>query len=288
MTVYELLKSFEKNYIRERLRPTTQSGYMVNINNHILPHLAPIPLSDLDADDIDLLTETLRAEGLSNKSIVYVHATFRKALNYAIKRNLLVVNPYDLVDLPRPEDYTYVVLDGVAAGKLLEAAKNTRLYSAVLFALSYGLRRGEILGIRGSDYDRDLQALRIQRSCVYVRNRVFETPCKTKNGRRILLLSSDHAQILAQLRPDEPLVPYSQNVLNTEFAKLAASVGYPGLRFHDLRHTYATLMMKNGVSPKIVSSVLGHSDVSVTLDIYSHPDLESQKACLEVLKSVIG
>ena len=98
MNVYELLKSFEKNYIRERLRPTTQSGYMVNINNHILPHLAPILLSDLDSDDIDLLTETLRAEGLSNKSIVYVHATFRKALNYGIKRKFLDINPYEFVD----------------------------------------------------------------------------------------------------------------------------------------------------------------------------------------------
>ena len=284
MTVYELLKNFEINYIRERLRPTTQSGYMVNINNHIIPHLAPIELSSLSAEDIDGLTAQLHREGLSNKSIIYVHATLRKALNYAVKRGYIKHNVYDLVDLPRAEDYRYVTLDGKAARKLLAAARGKRIYPAVALALNYGLRRGEILGLKGSDFDSDTGAIYIQRSKNYVKNTVVETPCKTRNGRRLVLLAPEHAQLFRMLAPEEYLIKYSQYILNTEFSKLAETVGYPGLRFHDLRHTYATLMMKNGVSPKIVSNILGHSDVSVTLDIYSHPDIESQRVCLEVLK----
>lgn len=284
MTVYELLKSFEENYIRERLRPTTQSGYLTNINNHIIPHLAPVELSELTPDHIDSLTAQLHNEGLSNKSIIYVHATLRKALNFAIKRGELQSNVYALVDLPRSDDYTYVTLDSKGARKLIEAARGKRIYPAVILALNYGLRRGEVLGLRGSDYDPDVGAIRIQRSRNYVKNRVCETPCKTKNGRRLVLLAPEHQRFFRILGPNEYLFKYSQNVLNTEFAKVAKSIGYPGFRFHDLRHTYATLMMKNGVSPKIVSGVLGHSDVSVTLDIYSHPDVESQRVCLETLK----
>ena len=288
MTVYELLKSFEINYIRERLRPTTQAGYMNNINNHIIPHLATVEISAISPDHIDSLTALLHREGLSNKSIVYVHATFRKALNYAIKRGFIEHNVYSLVDLPRAEDYSYVTLDSRAAKRLISAAKGKRIYPAVLLALNYGLRRGEVLGLRGSDYDPDTGALHIQRTKNYVKNTVFETPCKTKNGRRLILLDPEHAQLFRMLEPDEYLIKYSQNILNTEFAKLAASIGYPGFRFHDLRHTYATLMMKNGVSPKIVSNILGHCDVSVTLDIYSHPDIESQRVCLDVLKTLGG
>lgn len=286
MTVYELLKSFEINYIRERLRPTTQSGYMNNINNHIIPHLASVEIADLTADDIDGLTAQLHQEGLSNKSIIYVHATLRKALNYAIKRGFIKNNVYALVDLPRAEEYNYMILDSKGSKKLLDAARSHRIYPAVVFALNYGLRRGEVLGLKGSDYDSDTGALHVQRSRVYVKNTVVETPCKTRNGRRLILLHPDHAKFFKSLAPNDYLIPYSQNVLNTEFAKFAASVGFPGLRFHDLRHTYATLMMKNGVSPKIVSNILGHSDVSVTLDIYSHPDIESQRVCLEVLKNI--
>ena len=288
MTVYELLKNFEINYIRERLRPTTQSGYMVNINNHIIPHLAPIELSSLSAEDIDGLTAQLHCEGLSNKSIVYVHATLRKAINYGIKRGFVKHNVYALVDLPRAEDYSYVTLDSKGAGKLLEAAKGKRIYPAVLLALNYGLCRGEVLGLRGSDYDSDTGAIHIRRTRNYVKNTVVETPCKTKNRRRLVLLAPEHTQLFLMLDPDEYLIKFSQNRLNTDFAKLAASIGYPGFRFHDLRHTYATLMMNNRVSPKIVSGVLGHSNVSVTLNIYSHPDIESQRVCLEVLKNSIG
>ena len=288
MTVYELLEIFEINYVRERLRPTTQSGYMVNISNHIIPCLAPVKIEDLTVNDIDDLTCTLHQKGLSNKSILYVHATLRKALNFAIKRGFLTFNPYELADLPRAEDYSYLTLDAVSAQRLISKARGKRIYPAVVFALYYGLRRGEVLGLRGSDYDPDLGVIHIRRTRSYVKNGVYETPCKTKKGRRSILLDPEHAKMFRILQPDEYLIKYSQYVLNKDFADLANSIGFPGLRFHDLRHTYATLMMKNGVSPKIVSSVLGHSDVSVTLEIYSHADIDSQRACLDVLKNNIG
>ena len=286
MTVYELLQIFEVNYIRERLRPTTQSGYMVNINNHIIPHIAPIEISNLTVNDIDCLTGTLHREGLSNKSILYVHATLRKALNFAIKRGFISFNPYELADLPRAEDYSYLTLDARSVQILVSKARGKRIYPAVILALYYGLRRGEVLGLRGSDYDPDLGVIHIRRTRSYIKSGIYETPCKTKNGRRSILIEPEHAKMFRILQPDEYLIKYSQYVLNKDFADLANSIGYPGLRFHDLRHTYATLMMKNGVSPKIVSSVLGHSDVSVTLEIYSHADIDSQRACLNVLKNV--
>ena len=283
MNVYQLAQSFRENYMKIRLRPTTIYGYDININNHILPLLAPYDLNDLTPDLIDDLTDKLRSEGLSNKTIVYVHATFRKMLNYAVKRGFVKINVYSSVDLPRVEKYNYHVLDAPELKLLLSASANTSLEVPVTLACCYGLRRGEILGIRYSDYSPSNGVLHIQRTKTYVKNGFIETPCKTENGNRYILLYPDHS-IFFRDPHGEYLVPYSSYVLNSRFKKLADNLGLSPLRFHDLRHSYATLMMKSGVNPKVVSSVLGHSDVSVTLDIYSHPDVTLQNVCHEAIK----
>jgi len=283
MNVYELARSFRENYMIIRLRPTTIYGYDVNINNHILPLLAPYDLAELTPDLIDDLTDKLRSEGLSNKTIVYVHATFRKMLNYALKRGFVKINVYSCVDLPKVEKYSYHVLDAPELKLLLSASARTSLEIPVTLACCYGLRRGEILGIRYSDFSPSDGVLHVQRTKTYVRNNVYETPCKTDNGDRYILIRPEHLRYFRDPH-GEYLVPYSSYVLNTRFKRLSDSLGFSPLRFHDLRHSYATLMMKSGVNPKIVSSVLGHSDVSVTLDIYSHPDVTVQSVCHEAIK----
>lgn len=285
MTVKELCNSFMSRYARDRLRPTTIRGYQTNIDRHVLPVLGDIDISDLTPEDLDTLSDALRDKGLCNRSAVYAHATLRKALNYAVKRRYIPANPYDWFDLPRIEDYHYQVLNAEQIHRLLSHTKGTDpLKLAVRLSLSYGLRRGEILGLIP---EKDLNlcdcTIHIQRSRTIEEGREILTPCKTRHSnRRILILKSDALDLSTILHGYA--VPLTPTQLDKRFRDLLDRERLPPIRFHDLRHSYATLMLQRGVNPKIVSTVLGHSCIAITLNIYSHPDTRMQSICLEALE----
>lgn len=285
MTVKELCNSFMSRYARDRLRPTTIRGYQTNIDRHVLPVLGDIDISDLTPEDLDTLSDALRDKGLCNRSAVYAHATLRKALNYAVKRRYIPANPYDWFDLPRIEDYHYQVLNAEQIHRLLSHTKGTDpLKLAVRLSLSYGLRRGEILGlIPEKDLDLCDCTIHIQRSRTIEEGREILTPCKTRHSnRRILILKSDALDLSTILHGYA--VPLTPTQLDKRFRDLLDREQLPPIRFHDLRHSYATLMLQRGVNPKIVSTVLGHSCIAITLNIYSHPDTRMQSICLEALE----
>ncbi len=285
MTVKELCNSFMSRYARDRLRPTTIRGYQTNIDRHVLPVLGDIDISDLTPEDLDTLSDALRDKGLCNRSAVYAHATLRKALNYAVKRRYIPANPYDWFDLPRIEDYHYQVLNAEQIHRLLSHTKGTDpLKLAVRLSLSYGLRRGEILGlIPEKDLDLCDCTIHIQRSRTIEEGREILTPCKTRHSnRRILILKSDALDLSTILHGYA--VPLTPTQLDKRFRDLLDRERLPPIRFHDLRHSYATLMLQRGVNPKIVSTVLGHSCIAITLNIYSHPDTRMQSICLEALE----
>jgi integrase len=286
MTIEHLTREFLEKYCRERLRPTTQRGYTVNVENHILPELGELDARQLTPEDLDELTVALREKGLSSRSVVYVHATLRKALNYAGLRGYLLGNVYDHWDMPKPQAYPYRTLTEDQISRLLEKANgNTNIHIAIRLALRYGLRRGEILGIIPHlDLDHRQRILHIQRSRTVEAGVDVVTPCKTKqSNRHILLLEEDCAALASGWNNAGYAVPLTPSQLNKRFRAFLMIGGFPEIRFHDLRHSYATLMLKKGINPKIVSSVLGHSGVGITLDIYSHPDVSMQQRCLEVL-----
>lgn len=285
MTVKELCNSFMSRYACDRLRPTTIRGYQTNIDRHILPVLGDVDISDLTPEDLDLLTDALRDKGLCNRSAVYAHATLRKALNYAVKRRQLSANPYDWFDLPRIEEYRYEVLNAEQIHRLLSHTKGTDpLRLAVRLSLSYGLRRGEVLGlIPEKDLDLCDCTIHIQRSRTIEEGKEVLTPCKTRHSnRRILIRKSDALDLSTILHGYA--VPLTPTQLDKRFRDLCDREKLPPIRFHDLRHSYATLMLRRGVNPKIVSTVLGHSCIAITLNIYSHPDTRMQSICLEALE----
>jgi len=287
MTLAELAKEFESNYMENRLRPSTIRGYKTNLDKHALPHLGERTIESLSVDDLDELTSTLK-KSLSNKSIVYVHATLRKMLSYAIKRGYLAKSPYAMFDLPRVEKYHYRVLDREQMSRLLTLCKGTPLEVPVTLALCYGLRRGECLGIiPEKDLDLYSAVLHIQRTRSSEHGKAVCTPCKTEKSNRLVLLSPEHAKWLYGFQNGSDyacnLLPHHLDKLFHRFLK---EHGFPKIRFHDLRHSYATFMLSNGINPKIVSTVLGHSTVSITLDIYSHPDVRMQSVCLQAMASL--
>lgn len=286
MTTQELTTEFLENYCRERLRPTTVRGYTVNIQKHLNPELGDVDIAMISTEDLDELTGNLREKGLSDRSIVYVHATFRKALNYARRRQYLLENVYDRWDMPRAKDYCYRILNEEQIRQMLGNADGRSYVDiAIKLALRYGLRRGEILGIIPHlDLDRKRRTLHIQRSRTVEFGVDAVTPCKTKQSNRyILLLEEDCADLASSWNNLGYAVPLTPSQLNKRFRAFLQLGGFPEIRFHDLRHSYATLMLSKGINPKIVSSILGHSGVGITLDIYSHPDVAMQQVCLEVL-----
>lgn len=286
MTTQQLANEFMENYVKKRLRPTTVRGYQTNLNSHALPLLGNRTLHDLTPDDLDDLTEALQDKGLSNKSIIYVHATLRKALNYALKRGYITNNVYDRFDLPRIEEYTYRTLTEEQITQMLSNA-NTKapLHLAIRLALRYGMRRGEVLGIRPeTDLDHQRHILHVQRTRTIENGTETVTPCKTKHSNRYILLTEEDTRALRS-KKNGYAVPLTPTQLDKQFKTFLRIGGFPNIRFHDLRHSYATLMLSKQVNPKIVSAVLGHSGIAITLNIYSHPDTSMQKVCLEVFNN---
>lgn len=279
MRVQDLAEEFMKNYCERRLRPSTVRGYRVNLYRHVLPCFGDCDLELVDVEDLDYLTELLQDRGLSNRSIVYVHATVRKMINYAIRRGYLDFNPYDRFDMPRVERYKYQVLSEDEIYRMLHTVRGTRLEVPVTMALCYGLRRGECLGlIPRVDVDAARNVLHVQRSRSWEHGREVVTPCKTADSDRYILLRPEHTKLLLSCGPCQ----LSTNQLEYHFKRMLYSWDFPMIRFHDLRHSYATLMLSKGVDLKIISDVLGHADISITADTYLHPNVSVQAVCLDV------
>ncbi len=283
MKLSDLASEFMINYALRRLRPSTVRGYQVNLYRHVLPRFGDVPAEQIDVTALDELTDELHRKGLSNRSIVYVHATLRKMINYAIRRGILNMNPYNRFDLPRVNRYHYRVLLEDEMKRMLDCVRGTPLEIPVTLSLCYGLRRGECLGIMPVfDLDYSRCVLHIQRTRSVENKKPAITPCKTEDSNRYILLRPEHALMLSNsFTVDGFACALSPMQLEHKFKCLLREHDFPQIRFHDLRHSYATLMLSKGVNPKIVSSVLGHSGVDITLDIYSHPDVAMQRKCLD-------
>ncbi len=302
MTLRELFDKYKKHYIDLRLKPNTVRGYLVNINNHILPVLGDMDIAFIDTDTIDDFVLQLKNKGLNNTTCIYCLSVLRSAFAFAVKRQYLTFNIFRNYDFPRKDNYSYKLLDESQLLSLYHYLENDDIFPCVLLAGFYGLRKGEILGLVKSDLyfvtDTKQYILTINRSvCDVCGVREVATP-KNKSSVRSLLLTAEHSKRLKQYIDNRPLANsdyicsdingmyINSNQLYYRFKLALCALNLPSIRFHDLRHSYATLMLKNGVHPKIISSVLGHSDVSTTLDIYSHNDVSMQIACLSVLDNL--
>ena len=299
-TVGQYLEHWLKFYCAGRLAPNTIRGYRVNIYHHIIPNIGEIPLRELAPEDIDELYYILKSKGLSSTSIIYVHAVLRKALNTAMKRRSIAENVVNYVDPPRREKYEAHFIDAAAMQRLLNGCQHTAFYMPILFALSLGLRRGEILGIMWSDINFAERTIKICRSATYVNNGLELSTPKTVSSARTLLMPDALFHALLEWRSKQPqpcdlnlvCTDYGGNRLTSNqlqhaFKRILAESGLPNVRLHDLRHSYATLMLQNNVQSKIVCEILGHSSIDVTLDIYSHVLTEMQKPAVDAINTVL-
>ena len=273
-----------RNYAERRLRPSTVRGYHVNLYRHALPLIGHLRIDELEVYHLDDLTDELSDRKLSNRTIVYVHATVRKMINYAIRRRYMRFNPYDQFDLPRVKRYRYKVLPESEIHRMLDLCVKTDIHIPVTLALCYGLRRGECLGIIPSkDFDIRNHTLHVQRTRSVECGVDVVTPCKTEDSDRYILLRPQHEFMFSNNFCDGYACTLTPSQLEIRFKNFLATHDFIPIRFHDLRHSFATLMYKKGVDLKIISDVLGHADLRITADTYCHPDVEVQRRCFDVL-----
>jgi len=239
-------------------------------------------------------------KGLSAQTVTHHHRVLREALRQAVRWQMLSVNPVDAVKPPRVERKEIAPLDEGGVRILLKSLEGARLRTPALLAVGTGLRRGELLGLRWQDVDLKAGRLSVRQNLQTTRSGlIFKSP-KTAKGRRSVSLGGSLLRALkqhkreqaakrlrmGQVYQDRGLVfckddgaPWSPDCFSAEWHKTMKAQGRQ-VRFHDLRHTHATLLLRKGIHPKVVSERLGHSTVGITLDTYSHvmPDMQDEAA----------
>lgn len=313
-TVAEFLKLWLKDYAATNTAPRTGERYSEIVHLHLIPHLGAIPLTKLRPDHLqayyakELTQGRLDGKGgLSPQTVLHHHRVLSDALNHAVKWGLVARNVAQAVDPPRPRKKEMTTLSPEDSPTFFEQARrlerNSGLpyYAIFLTALHTGMRRGEFLGLRWKDIDLDMATISVNRSLQRLRDGslVFREP-KTPKARRQIAMTPSLATelrgykteqqamriLIGKPLSDEDMVfarpdgsPINPETVTPSFKKIAHHLGL-NLRLHDLRHTHASLMLKAGVHPKVVSERLGHATVGITLDTYSHvtPGLDQMAA----------
>jgi integrase len=259
-----------------RLRPKTFASYKYLIEKHITPELGHLKVTKLSADALQSLYAKKLGEGLSRRTVQYMYAIIHKALDQAMRWGIVYTNVSDLTDPPRPKKSTPTIWSKEQAKTFLDSIKDDKLYPLYLLAITTGLRLGELLGIHGEDIDLDHKVLHIRHTVQEIRGAglIISEP-KTEKSKRAIKLPDIAMNALAPIitsglifhtRSGKPVSPRN---LQRHFANVCDKIDVPRIRFHDLRHTCATLLLQADVHPKLVQELLGHSTISLTLDTYS-------------------
>jgi integrase len=302
----ESVASYLQRWLHDAARPTVRAttfeGYERIIRLHVVPELGRVRLARLTPPALSRLYRTLLDKGLSPKTVRLVHALLHRAFSQAVRWRLVGVNVADAVDAPRPVRREFRTLSSDEALRLMGEARSDRLHALFVLAIASGMREAELLGLRWSDVNLEHGTLSVRQQAMRVKGQWLFTEPKTSKGRRVIALPPFAIEALRQHRvrhaeerlrmgtawEDHDLVfpnhvgrpVEKQNLLRRHFWPLLERAGLPHMRFHDLRHTAATLLLSEGVDPKVVQERLGHSTINTTMDVYSHvmPTLQREAA----------
>jgi len=308
------LKQFLEQWVEQvcepTLRITTYVQYRSVVHHHLIPAFGHISLQKLTPEMIQAFYRKKLDEGKKPGTVGFIHAVLRRALGDAVRWGLVMRNVAKLVTIPHVERREAQVLTAEQAKKLLEVARSSSLDALLVLALTTGMRRGEILALRWSDVDLVHGMLFIRRTMTRVGGYgLVENEAKTKSSRRRIVLSAvvveafkRHQAQQEQVKvavgagwqdkgivfPDKDGGLWSPDRMVRRFDKLLKQIGLPHMHFHDLRHSAATILLAAGVHPKKVQELLGHSSITITMDVYSHVLPSMQQDVADEMDNLFG
>jgi integrase len=298
----EYLARWLADSVRDTVRPTTFERYEQIVRLHIHPVLGKVKLKNLTSAHVRGLYREKLDAGLSPRTVQYVHVTLHKALKQAIADGLIPRNATEPVKPPQVRREEMRPLTAQQARILFDAAKGDRLEALYVLAVTTGLRQGELLGLKWDDIDLEVGTLQVRRTLTIAKGGPVLSAPKTKSSRRTVKLSQTTLEALrshlkrqleeidraGSLWSENGLIfaseagePLDRRYITTHrFKPLLKRAKLPQIRFHDLRHTCATLLLSKNVNPKVVSEMLGHASIAITLDTYSHvlPNMQESAA----------
>ena len=318
LTLAEYLAAWLELCEGRGLRPASIASYRATVRTTIIPNLGRVHLESIGPLDLNTLYRRLlkdgRADGrggLSPRTVRYAHSILRKAFSDAVRLGYLESNPSLDADPPsaraaRPRQFQTWSPDDLR--RFLESVREDQFYAAFYLAAASGMRRGEVLGLRWCDVDLEGRQLSVVQCVIEVAHAVRIGPPKSERSRRMIALDAKTIAVLTEHRRREEVKrrgrgaklaldglvfahddgsPLHPGCFSQIFGRRVAAAAVPRIRFHDLRHTHATLALRAHIHPKIVSERLGHSTVAITLDTYSHCIPSMQREAAEAIGALL-
>jgi len=307
LTMEEHLHNWLEGYVKTNCSQRTLDGYQSIIETHLIPALGHIQLKHLHTQAIQSYYGKA-CERLSARTVAKHHRLLSQALKYAVRQGYLGRNPCELVDAPSWKPKTMRTLTEWEVQIFLEAASGSYYYPVYYTAISTGLRQSELCGLRWRDLDLDLLSLSVNQVLYKRRGICIVNPPKTQHSKRRVSLTPKLALFLKDYQAERetlywqlagkplpldsfvfglPGKPCDPSMLSHDFAIIAKKAGFEGVRFHDLRHTFATLMLMRGAPAKVISEALGHASVAFTLQTYAHVLSGMQEKAMALLDEVL-
>ena len=304
-TVAEWLRTWFALYAKPNIRPTTARSYQGSIELHIIPRIGCIKLNKLTGRDIQKLYKDLmengrlrkaqksKQPGLSSTTVRGIHMMLHNALDRAVKERLILRNPTEDCIIPKVQKQEMKILHPEDMKAYLEAAEKRGVLPMFYLELVSGIRKGELVALRWEDLDVEHRTISVSKQALggLGKELVVNRP-KTENSIRAISIPQDAVDLLVREHEKHPENPYlfpspltggmyhPDSVVNLH-KKILKDAGLEHIRFHDLRHTFATMALQNGVDVKTVSNMLGHYDAGFTLRTYTHATRQMQEQAAE-------
>ncbi len=308
--VSQWMEEWFENVCKLKVRPSSHQTYRGYIDHHITPYIGKMPIEKLSTMDLQKLCKKLmdkgrveriesekQPKGLSAKTVRNIMQVISSAMDFAVAQKIIIDNPCKAVELPKVEKKEMQTIPAEQLQAFLTEAKASGVYEMYYIELSTGLRRGELLGLKWPDIDWKNGIITVHRQIARVNGEIVESPLKTKNSYRRVSISPQAIEVLKQQKaktnseyvfPSPTGGPISPDSVNNMLKRVLARAGIPKVRFHDLRHTFATVALQNGVDIKTVSSILGHFSAGFTLDTYAHVTTAARKEAAQTMGNVLG
>lgn len=310
MSFGDWLDFWYQNYCKPQLRLNTQLGYEDRIYKHIIPEIGSIPLNKMSQNDLQQYYAKLKTSGrlirveqygseLSDRMVRACHASCRSALQKAVEEGLIRINPAIGCKLPPKKSGEMNILTQEEMQRFLIQAKQDGYYELFLLELGTGLRLGEILALQWDDLNFETGELRITKSVTFIKGELHISEPKTQSSIRTVVLPGSLLKVLENYKatvnsrwmfpsPAKEDAPLTLNFTRRRMQQTLERAQCKKVRFHDLRHTFATMALEHGMDVKTLSTIIGHVSSATTLDIYSHVTDTMQKQAAVKIDRQIG